>query len=378
MEDLLRGPGPAFAFVPTIGLASVGCLAWLAYHPPLQSPRARWEHILLFLIGCVSVFAFLLVGCVLFVWARQGDSVWVGRLWKWDVLGIILIDSLYVIRAPLSEQFKKHVPASANLKKLTDKLWFALCFTLFVLLFLVLSFVAGDWTQLVAVCSHCVWTAVWCWSLGRGSFALAQLMGTILLRLEHNFWFLLLFFCSLVIIVAIEQWESAHDGSLQEVGTSYKVVMIGGRCVGKSIAIQHAKDPNFIAYNSSYSYSPTIESTHWVACNSDLLHVTDTGDCEEDNVSLSGFDGGIVVIDVRQRSSLTHIIKWAANRRLDSKPVLLLAMGKRTVSGSEVTKREVAKFARKQKWKYMEEKKDGKAPFDCLARMIRDSRRFEI
>ncbi|KAK6850436.1 hypothetical protein PG987_000070 [Apiospora arundinis] len=365
MEDLLRGPGPAFAFVPTIGLASVGCLAWLAYHPPLQSPRDRWENILLFLVGCVSVFAFLLFGSVLFAWARQGDPVWIGRLWRLDVLGIVLVD------------FKKHVPATANLK-LTDRLWFALCFTLIVLLFLILSFVSGDWTQLVAVCSHCVWTAVWCWSLRRGGVALAQLIGTVLLGLGQTFWFLLVLFCSLVIVVAIEQWESAHDGSLQEVGASYKVVMIGKHRVGKSVAIQHAKDPDFIAYNPSYSYSPTILSTHWVACNSDLLHVTDTGDCEEDKVSLSGFDGGIVVIDVRRRSSLTHIIKWAANHRLDSKPVLLLAMGKRAVSGSEVTKREVTNFARKQKWKYMEEKKDGKAPFDCLAKMIQYSRRFEI
>ncbi|KAK6859015.1 hypothetical protein PG995_004868 [Apiospora arundinis] len=328
MEDLLRGPGPAFAFVPTIGLASVGCLAWLAYHPPLQSPRDRWENILLFLVGCVSVFAFLLFGSVLFAWARQGDPVWIGRLWRLDVLGIVLVD------------FKKHVPATANLK-LTDRL----CLVL---------------------------------EPPTRGVALAQLIGTVLLGLGQTFWFLLVLFCSLVIVVAIEQWESAHDGSLQEVGASYKVVMIGKHRVGKSVAIQHAKDPDFIAYNPSYSYSPTILSTHWVACNSDLLHVTDTGDCEEDKVSLSGFDGGIVVIDVRRRSSLTHIIKWAANHRLDSKPVLLLAMGKRAVSGSEVTKREVTNFARKQKWKYMEEKKDGKAPFDCLAKMIQYSRRFEI
>lgn len=63
-----------------------------------------------------------------------------------------------------------------------------------------------------------------------------------------------IFFCSLVVVVAIEQWKYAHDGgdvesiaSLQDVGEPYKVVMIGGRCVGKSIAIQHAKDPDFSA-----------------------------------------------------------------------------------------------------------------------------------
>lgn len=90
----------------------------------------------------------------------------------------------------MNKQFKQHVPATANLK-LTDRLWFALCFILIVLLFLILSFVSGDWTQLIAVCSHCVWTAVWCWSLRRGGFAIAQLTGTVLLGLGHSFWSLL-------------------------------------------------------------------------------------------------------------------------------------------------------------------------------------------
>ena len=132
-----------------------------------------------------------------------------------------------------------------------------------------------------------------------------------------------------------------------------------------------------IQYDSKYVYRPTILSTHLVRCNRKLLHVTDTGDCEEDNVSLRGFDGGIVVINVRRRSSFTQITKWVADNGLEPKPVLLLAMGKRGVSDDEITRQEMVVFAREQGWEYMEEE-NGMKPFNHLAMMIKYSRRFEV
>lgn len=106
--------------------------------------------------------------------------------------------------------------------------------------------------------------------------------------------------------------------------------------------------------------------------------VTDTGDCEEENVSVKEFDGGIAVIDIRRRSSFKTIKDWVSRNGLEPKPVLLLAMGKRGISDDEVTRQEIAAFAREKGWDYMEEDETGMEPFNQLAMMIKHSRRFEV
>ncbi|KAK8048271.1 hypothetical protein PG994_010001 [Apiospora phragmitis] len=324
MEDLLRGPGPAFAYVPTIGLLSISCLAWFAYHPPLPSPRARWEHLLLFLVGCFSVFAFLLVGCVLFVLAYQGDPAWNRRLWKWDVLGIILIDSLYVIRAPLSRAVTRHIPTTAYFSKVYNSLWFASCFVLFESLFLGLSFISGQWTQLVAAGFYYLWTALWCWNLKRGGVAVVQLIATVALGLGYDFLFLLFLTLSSFLFVTTEQWRATQRGdgagsfasfyttqasiyrqptpparieapyarsnAYQAAGSfaiAYPskpicVCLLGPEACGKTTLLDHHFLPPDRRLSAGEPHCPTLEDTIYTTCQIEgkevRIEILDTGD----------------------------------------------------------------------------------------------------
>ncbi|KAK8076100.1 hypothetical protein PG994_003372 [Apiospora phragmitis] len=376
MEYLLRGPGAAFAFVPTIVLPSTFCLAWFAYRPHSHPSRARWERTILFLVGCFSVLAFLLVGCVFFVLALRGEPAWNERLWNWDVLGIILIDSLYVIRAPLSEEAKKHIPTTAYLRNLTDRLWFALCFILFELLFFVLSFHAGCWAQLVALCSHCLWTAVWFWNLKRAGVAVVQLIATVVFGLGQDFFSLLLLAFSSILFVAVEQWSATQRGDTETpyersgtprvagfFATSYPskprcVCLIGAGACGKTTLL----DSHFLSTDGPEEPRyPTVEDSIYTTCRTEgreeRIEVLDTGDWHTYSEVVDQWikKADVCILPFYNQESF-DFIKTSTLPQLSEDDILILFASRNSLNqGREVEDEKASELAREHGWLYRRE-----------------------
>ncbi|KAK6860985.1 hypothetical protein PG995_004621 [Apiospora arundinis] len=422
MEDLLRGPGPAFAYVPTIGLLSTLCLAWLAYRSPLPSPRARWENVLLFLVGCFSVFAFLLVGCVFFALANQGDPAWNRRLWKWDVLGIILIDSLYVIRAPLSRAVTRHVPTPVYFHNILDSLWFASCLVLFESLFLSLSFISGQWTQLVAACFHCLWTVIWCWDLKRGVVAVVQLIATVTLGLGHDFLFLLFLTLSSFLFVTTEQWratqcgdgagpfESLHTTNVsvyqpptpparieapytqsnnRETAGSFAIAypsrpicvcLLGPGACGKTTLLDDHFVPADGRFSTGKPHCPTLEDTIYASCQigekEERIEILDTGDWHTYSEVVDQWIGkaAVCIVPFFNQDSFNAIKVSTLPQKSKNGIFILFASRNRTNRknwGEEEEEKAVA-FAEERGWLYRREV-DG-SPFTQAIAALKDRR----